>query len=211
MDKYATTIETYNKSAISFQNKFMAMDLYNNTYDKFCGKIDKHEAEIFEIACGPGNITKYLLTKRPDFRISGIDLAYKMIELAQINIPQANFQIMDCRDIDKIDRKFDGIMCGFCLPYLNKDESAKLISDAYELLNVNGVFYFSTMEGDYNKSGFETTSFSGHDKVFMHYHQSDYLINKLEEIGFKNIELIRQDYPELDGTFTTDMIFMASK
>ena len=106
MDKYAITEETYNKSAKQFQDKFMDMDLYNDSYDKFCKLIDKRNANIFEIACGPGNITKYLLTKCPDFRILGIDLSSSMIELAKINNPAADFILMDCRHIFKIDKKY---------------------------------------------------------------------------------------------------------
>ena len=211
MDKYRITIETYNKSAKNFQDKFMNMDLYNDTYDRFCDMIHKRDADIFEIACGPGNITKYLLTKRPDFRITAIDLSPKMIELAKINNPAVNFQIMDCRKIGVIEKKFDAIMCGFCLPYLSREESEKLINDSYRLLNSNGVIYISTMEGDFEKSGFETTSFSGEGKVYVHYHQADYLQNRLLKSGFEDIELQCKDYPEPDGSFTTDMIFTARK
>lgn len=212
MDKYDKTIETYNKSAIRFQDKFMDMDLYNDAYQKFCNKlIEKENANIFEIACGPGNITKYLLSERPDFNILGIDLSPKMIELAKINNPTADFQLMDCREISKIDKKYDGIMCGFCLPYLSREESAKLISDSAGLLKPKGWIYISTMEGDYDKSGFETTSFSGQDKIYIHYHQADFLINALTKGGFIDIDLQRKDYPEQDGTFTTDMIFIAQK
>jgi SAM-dependent methyltransferase len=211
MDKYAITIDTYNKSARQFQDKFMDLDLYNDLYDKFCSLIEKQNAEIFEIACGPGNITKYLLNVRPDFRILGIDLSSSMIDLAKINNPVADFILMDCRDIYKIDKKYDAIMCGFCLPYLTREESAKLISDASGLLEQKGLLYISTMEGDYNKSGFETTSFSGQDKIYIHYHQADYLTNSLIDSGFKIIDLQRQDYPEQDGTFSTDMIIIAEK
>jgi 2-polyprenyl-3-methyl-5-hydroxy-6-metoxy-1,4-benzoquinol methylase len=211
MDKYAITIETYNKSAIKFQDKFMDMDLYNDTFDKFCNLIEKKSADVFEIACGPGNITKYLMTKRPDFKISGIDLSQNMINLAKINNPNVDFKLMDCRDINKMDKKYDAIMCGFCMPYLSREECAKLICDSSKLLNPNGLIYISTMEGDYNKSGFETTSFSGQDKVYIHYHQADFLTNELTQNGFKNIDIQRKDYPEPDGTFLTDLIIIAKK
>jgi ubiquinone/menaquinone biosynthesis C-methylase UbiE len=211
MDKYKTTIETYNKSAKSFQDKFMNMDLYHDTYDRFCDMIDNRNNDIFEIACGPGNITRYLLTKRPDLNITAIDLSPQMIELAKINNPTVDFRVMDCREIGMIEKKFDAIMCGFCLPYLSQDESVKLIADSYKLLNSNSLIYISTMEGDYEKSGFETTSFSGQEQVYVHYHQADYLKNRLQESGFEDVVLQCKDYPEQDGSVTTDMIFIARK
>ncbi len=189
----------------------MEMDLYHDTYHSFCVLIEKENAKVFEIACGPGNVTRYLLSKRPDFKILGIDLAPNMVELAKINNPNAGFQVMDCRDIDKLENKFDAIMCAFCMPYLSKEECAQLIADSSKLLSPNGLLYFSTMEDDYDKSGFETTSFSGQDRVFIYYHQADYLSDCLIDNGFQIVDLQRKVCPEPDGTFYKDMIFIARR
>lgn len=205
------SIETYNNAAKDYQDKVMEIDLYNDTYDKFCELIDKKNPEILEVACGPGNVTKYLYSKRPDFKILGIDLAPNMIELAKINNPQADFKVMDCRNIEKLNKKYDAIMCGFCMPYLSQQECSKLITDFSKLLNPNGLLYFSTMEDDYDKSGFETTSFSGGDRVYIYYHEADFLANCLMNSGLKTIDLQRKNCPEPDGSFFTDMIFIARK
>lgn len=205
------TIETYNFSSKAYQDKFMDMDLYNDTYDTFCHLITKNNAKIFEIATGPGNVIKYILCKRPDFKVFGIDLSSNMIELAKLNNPEAEFTVMDCRDIHVIDTKFDGILCAFCLPYLSKEESLKLITDASLLLEPDGVLYISTMEGDYTKSGYETTSFSGDNRVYVYYHQANFMTACLSELGFEILDLQRKQYPEPDGSFLTDMIFIARK
>ncbi|PSL47928.1 methyltransferase family protein [Chitinophaga niastensis] len=209
MDKNKTAISIFNKCANEYQDKFMDIDLYNDTFDLFCNNIVKENAHILEIACGPGNITKYLLKKRPDFKILGIDLSPNMIGLAKINNPTAEFQLMDCRDIGKIDKKYDAIMCGFCLPYLSKEESVKLISDAAGLLKSNGVLYLSTMEDDYSKSGFKRSAAG--DQMYINYHQADYLTRALKENGFKIIDVQRKDYPSQDGTKTTDLLIIAGK
>nr|WP_207213352.1 class I SAM-dependent methyltransferase [Parabacteroides goldsteinii] len=203
------TIDTYNKAAEKYQDKFMEMDLYDDTFNRFCSLIKKPEADILDIATGPGNVAKYLCSKHPDFKVLGIDLSSNMIELARKNVPQAEFAVMDCRNISTIGRKFDAVICAFGLPYLSKEESRKLISDAHLLLNPGGVLYISTMEGDYTRSGFETTSFSGQNRVFIYYHQEKFLTDCLRNAGFEIAELQRKDYPEPDGTFLTDMIFIA--
>lgn len=210
-DRVKETIETYNISAKAYQDKFMDMDLYNDTFDTFCDLIKKNNAEIFEIATGPGNVVKYIHWRRPDFKVFGIDLSSDMVTLAKQNNPEADFVVMDCREIHAINRKFDGILCAFCLPYLSKEESWKLISDASLLLEPNGVLYISTMEGDYTKSGYETTSFSGDNRVFIYYHQADYISDSLSELGFEVLDLQREKYPEPDGNFSTDIIFIARK
>ena len=210
-DRIKETIETYNVSAKKYQDKFMEMDLYNDTYDRFCNLIKKNNAEIFEIATGPGNVVKYIHSKRPDFNIFGIDLSPNMVELAKQNNPQADFAVMDCREIHLINKKFDGILCAFCLPYLSKEESRELISCVSLLLESNGVLYISTMEGDYDKSDYETTSFSGTNRVFVYYHQAEFISDCLAKSGFKVLDLQRKKYPEPDGSFLTDMIFIARK
>jgi len=210
-DKNILSVETYNNSAESYQDKFMEMDLYHDTFNKFCELIKFDNAKIFEIACGPGNVTKYLKSINPKFQIKGIDLASKMIELAKINNPDVDFEIMDCRKIDEVKEMFDAIMCGFCMPYLSKEECSKLIQDSANLLYADGLFYLSTMEDDYEKSGYETTSFSGKNEVYIHYHQAAFLEEQLNNSGFEIVNLVRKDYPEPDGTFLTDMIFIARK
>lgn len=210
-NRVSETINTYNKFAKNYQNKFMNMNLYDDTYDEFCSLINRKNPNILEIACGPGNITKYILSKRPDFRILGIDLAPNMIALAKENNPKANFKVMDCKEIGVINQKYDGIICGFCTPYLSKEDVKQLILDASKLLNSSGVFYLSTMEDDYRKSGFETTSFAENNKIFIYYHQLDYLTEMFVDAGFKIIKTQRKEYPEIDGTITIDLIITAKK
>ncbi|KGO89992.1 class I SAM-dependent methyltransferase [Flavobacterium suncheonense] len=209
MDKTQKAVEAFNKYANLYQDRFMDFDLYNDTFELFCEAIEKKNAEVLELACGPGNITKYLLQQRPDFQILGTDLAPNMIELARKNNPMAKFQLLDCRDFLKLKRNFDGIMCGFGLPYLSKEEAVQLIKDASTCLNPQGVLYLSTMEDDYGKSGFKKGSTG--DEIFMHYHQADYLSEALEQNGFRIIALQRKKFPEQDGSYTTDLILIAKK
>jgi 2-polyprenyl-3-methyl-5-hydroxy-6-metoxy-1,4-benzoquinol methylase len=187
----------------------MDVSLYGSTFDLFCENIIKQNADVLELACGPGNITKYLLNKRPDLKILGTDLAPNMIELAKINNPTAHFEIMDCRAIHTLNKKYDAIMCGFCLPYLSKEEAIQLIMDASKVLSPSGVIYISTMEDDYSKSGYKKGS-SG-DEIFMHYHEAEYLSKALEDNDFKIIDLQRIVYPASDGTNITDLVIIAMK
>ena len=102
MDKYEITVGTFNKLADAYQEKYMHFDFYFDTYDTFCELVTNDSAAILEVACGPGNITKYLLNKRPGFKIEGIDLAPNMVELAKVNNPTASFQVMDSRKVSVI-------------------------------------------------------------------------------------------------------------
>lgn len=208
-DKIQQAAGIFNEAANSYQEKYMDTSVYHSTFDLFCNSIVKSGADVLDIACGPGNITKYLLEKRPDLKILGIDLAPNMLVLARINNPAAEFQLMDGRDIGTLHRKYHGIMCGFCLPYLSKEEAVDLVSDASKILLPGGVLYVSTMEDDYSKSGIQRSS-SGNE-LYMHYHEAGYLCKAFEENGFEIIKLQRISYTSADATPTTDLVIIGIK
>jgi 2-polyprenyl-3-methyl-5-hydroxy-6-metoxy-1,4-benzoquinol methylase len=209
MDRYKETFETWNKIASLYQDKFMGLDLYDATYDFICETISKEKAKLLEIGCGPGNITRYLLSKRPDFNIFGIDIAPNMIELAKKNNPTARFAIMDCRHISGLATKYDGIICGFCLPYLSQTDGVKLMSDCYELLDENGFIYLSFVEGDPNKSDFQIGS-SG-DRAYFYFHQLDVLAEELSKKGFGDIKVFKVEYKNTENKNDLHTILTAKK
>lgn len=210
MNRDSTTQNTYNRAAQSYWEKKSPVTLYNASFDTFFEMLPQN-APVFELGCGPGNVSQYLLGKRPDLTITGIDLAPNMVALAKANNPTAHYRVMDCRSIAAINQKFDAILAAFVLPYLTKKECKKLIADCTALLTDKGSLYLSTMEGDYSTSGFETASFSPQNKVHIHYHQEDFIKECLTQSGFELIHLIKQPCPEPDGRVFTDMIFIAKK
>ena len=209
MDHYKETFQTWNKVASLYETKFMDLDMYNETYDFICNSIEVKHAKILEIGCGPGNITKYLLKKRPDFAILGIDVSPNMIELAKKNNPSADFNVMDCRNISRLETKFDGIICGFCLPYLSQIDSEKFIADSHQLLNKNGLIYISFIEGDYTKSDFQVGS-SG-DRSYFYFYNLDKLKKQLTKKGFHNLKTVNVVYKKSETTEEIHTILTGNK
>ena len=115
---------------------------------------------------------------------------------------------MDAREISRFDITFDAIMCSFCLPFLSKKATYKLITDCADGLNENGVIYISTMEGDESMAGYETTSFSGDSEIYFNYHSQEDLENSFRENGFTIDEFKRQEYYESNGCSLIDMIIV---
>lgn len=208
-DRYKETFETWNKVASLYQNKFMDLDLYNDTYDFICSSLNKPNSKILEIGCGPGNITKYILSKQPNLDIFGIDIAPNMIELAKGNNPKASFAIMDSREISKIETKYDAIICGFCLPYLSQTDSENLIFDAKNLLNDSGLIYISFVEGDPNKSDFQVGS-SG-DRSYFYYHTLNNLKTQLRNNLFDDLKTFKVEYKKSETEIEIHTIITAKK
>lgn len=209
MDKYKETFETWNKVADLYQDKFMNLDLYNETYDFICNSVTEKNAKILDVGCGPGNISKYLLSRRSDYDVLGIDVAPNMIELAKRNNPTANFELMDCREIDTIKSKFNAIVGGFCLPYLSQSDTEKFIIGCYNLLNQNGIIYLSFVEGEPNQSEFQTSSTG--NRVFFYFHDINSIKQQLTKVGFKEQILFKVKYPKSETKFEMHTIVIARK
>lgn len=209
MDHAKIASGIFNKHATAYMNKFMNVDLYADSFNLFCDAIKKQNPSVLEIACGPGNISKYLLARKNDFKILGLDLAPNMIDLAKQNNPAAEFKVMDGREISSLNKNFDAVMCGFCLPYLSMQETHKLISDCSALLFSGGIFYISTMEDEYSNSGFRKGSQG--DEIFMHYYLEKDLRAPLLQNDFKIINTQRVKSEMADGSLVTDLIIIAQK
>jgi 2-polyprenyl-3-methyl-5-hydroxy-6-metoxy-1,4-benzoquinol methylase len=209
VNKTTIAVNIFNKFANEYQAKFMEFSLYNDSYDLFCDSIQTSNASILDVACGPGNITRYLLQKRSDFNIIGIDLAPKMLELAKLNNPAAQFRLSDGRDLLKLKRKFDGIMCGFLFPYLSEDECVQFISNAAKTLNTNGVLYISTMEEDEkHRSGLKKTA--NGNELYMYYHKYENLVDAIKKNNLTVVSVLRKEFHEENG-MVTDLIILAKK
>ena len=205
MNKYEETFETWNKMASLYEEKFMDLDVFNDSYDSFLDSMSADQNKVLEIGCGPGNITRYLLRKRSDLKILGTDIAPNMIELARKNNPNARFEVMDGRKIGELEEKFDGVVGGFCLPYFSSEEAEKLIVDAASLLNERGVIYLSFVDGDPGESGFKSNDQG--DRVFIYYHRMETLKKLLVENGFEELKTFNIHYLEMD----TQRVIIARK
>ena len=209
MDRNKETFETWNKLASLYAEKFMDLSIYNETYDLFCNAIIQDHPEILEIGCGPGNITRYLLNKRPDFKIQATDIAPNMIALAQKNIPEAQFSTLDCREIESIDQKFDGIVCGFCIPYVSGEEATKLISDCANLLKSGGIIYLSFVDSDQGESGYKSTSTG--ERTYFYYHPFTTILLNLKKNQFSHIKTMPVEFKRSENETELHTIVVAKK
>lgn len=211
MENFELSVLRFDQFATEYAQRFIDLNAYSDSIGQFCNFIGNNRPAILELGCGPGNVTSLLKSHFPESRIIAIDLAPKMIEIAREQLPEVDFVVMDVRDISIIPVKFDAIMCSFCLPFLSKADTEKLINDCAGLLVSGGILYISTMEGNEERAGFETTSFSGNAEIYFNYHQQQDLEQAFVQSGFEIGQIKCQDYIEPDGSVTTDMIFIGIK
>lgn len=209
MSETSNTVDIFNKNAELYLQLYGSLELYNETYDFFLDHL-KRDACVLDLACGPGNISRYLLSKKPELKILGVDLAPNMISVAKENNPRAEFKIMDVRDLEKIKKKFDGIICGFGAPYLSKNECNSLIKNVSSHLKEKGIFYLSAIEGNYEKSGYEFSS-DGRDKAYVYYHEGNYLTDFFANNSLEMIKTFRKKFIKQGGEASVHLILIAVK
>ena len=209
MDHSNASAEVFNKLAQQYRDKYMDLTIYDATYSEFCQLLSKDRAKVLDAACGPGNVSRFLMTQRPNLELLGIDLAPRMVELARAAVPSAQFSVHDCRRLTDLGQRFDGIICAFGFPYLSCVEVTEFIMQAREILIAGGVLYLSCMEGKNDDSGFEFSS-SG-DRMYINYHSESHIRGALESQGFTIVEFTRLSSPSNATKPTTDIVFIARK
>lgn len=209
MDPYLETISTFDRQASAYQQKYMNVAHYADGLNYLLSGLGK-DAAVLEIGCGPGNVTRYLLDKRTDLKVTAVDAAAGMLALARENVPTADFLLMDAREIGQINNKFDAIVCAFILPYLSEKDVELLMRHCNNLLNSGGLLYLSTMEDNYSRSGYQFSS-DGKNRCYMYFYTADDLQKKLLNSGFTVRFLKRQPFPPEGVASATDLIIVASK
>ena len=209
VDKTEITISSYNNNAKSFENRFMDLKLYKDTFNTLVKIIDSSES-ILDLGCGPGNVSKYLLNKNNKYKITGIDLSENMVSLAKENVPNAVFIQQDIRQLNNFSNdSYDVIVAAFCIPFLYDEETKDFIEQIARIVKNNGIIYISTMKG----SGFkyEVPSFSNGDEFFFNYYTNDFLEKEFTRRNLNKMEYIEQDYTNKNGSILKDMIYILKK
>lgn len=210
MDRHQHTVNIYNQHVQDYVSKFMDLGLYKDTFDAFLRFVPS-KARVLELGCGPGNVVQYLRSKRDDLDILGIDLAPAMIMEAVKQNPGSRFEVMDIADAGQIQQQFDAVIAAFCLPYISYNYIDELFRNFARLTANDGLLYISCMEGLVTRSGFEKTSFTGDDEMYINYYERSAIERRLKENHFKIEAFFTKDYPETDGSVTIDLVYIARR
>lgn len=115
--------------------------------------------KTLDVACGEGFYAMYLASK--GFDVLGIDISEKAIEYAKENAHQqkvnVRFAVMDIKDLDRLEEKFDFAFEWGLLHHLKVQNAwEKYVNDIYKLLNKNGKYLsmsFNDSSPEYNGTG----------------------------------------------------------
>lgn len=140
-------IKAWNELSEQYAEQFMELGIFKASYDSLSNLLIQ-DGRVLELACGPGNIYSYISSIRPDLDFLLSDSSENMLTQVALRFPNVTSQVLTTREVDTLDQRFDGIVAGFVLPYIDILEIQKLIRDVQTILRKNGVFYFSYILGN---------------------------------------------------------------
>ena len=206
MDGTRTTIQSYNKNAKAYAEKFMCHEPYTKQAKAFAELLRSGDS-VLDIGCGPGNVAKQLLSAK-SLQITGIDLSDEMVKLASANVPSGRFYCQDIRQAEFVTGSFDAVVLSFSIVHLKDVEAEDLLRKAISWTKRNGHLFVSFMAG--KVAGFEQTSFS-RQPIFFNYFDHGRIAKLLSEHGMEIIHSEQQDYHEPNGTITQDHFLFGRK
>ncbi len=138
MEKKEIVRKGYNKVAEKLQEIFSVeregREEFNLLAD-FTSRIPL-AGQVLDAGCGNGVYSRYLSDK---FKVIGVDISEKQIDLARQNAPKAKFICEDMTKINFPDKYFDGIFSYYAIIHIPREEHYDLLSNFYRMLKFNGV------------------------------------------------------------------------
>ena len=143
---------------------------------------------ILDVGCGAGVKAKYL--QNHGLSVTGIDFSEKFIEIAHREVPGAQFQILDMRNVAELGKLFDCVFAQACLLHIPKKETGEVIRKFVEVLNPGGYLYIAVKgipaDGKEEKVLEENDYGYSYSRFFSFYTMEE-IVNHVEAAGLKLI------------------------
>ena len=135
--------EGYDKAAENYLKKFrQGFDANNKKFLKKLVRLVPKNSRVLDLGCGAGVPVAKFLCKF--YKITGIDISAKQIELAKKNVPDGDFVKMDMTEIDFPVNHFDAIVAFYAIIHVPKEEHKDLLKKLFNILR-HGGYLLATM------------------------------------------------------------------
>ena len=142
-DYLEATIQTYNCTAPNYV--FTTHDRQpQREFNDFCQCIVSGGL-VLDAGCGGGRDCQAFVER--GFKVIGIDLSEKMLEIAQASVKSGAFKQADLRKIPLDDDSVDGIWCCASLLHLKHSEVPRALAEFKRILRTNAVCCILVKEG----------------------------------------------------------------
>ncbi len=123
-------------------HSFRDNEKFKNELEKFTELLPS-SGEILDAGCGVGTPVSQFLVKK-GFKVTGVDISKKMIDLARENVPEATFYHRNILELDLPNESFDGIICVYTLWHIPRANHSHIIENFHRMLKDNGILVLNT-------------------------------------------------------------------
>jgi len=128
--------EGYNKAA---ENYSADRDVFEN--QKYLDRLSEllsSGSTVLDIGCGAGiPVDKYL--EENGYKVIGLDISEKQIELAKKNIPNQSFEVKDMSELVDGEFKVDAVVSFYAIFHTPKEQHAELLRKINSFLSEGGL------------------------------------------------------------------------
>ncbi len=139
------TINTYNNNARTFADEFDSYGPRVKDVEKAFSYVKKSHPKVVEIGCGSGRDAREILKRTDDY--TGIDIAEKLLQIAQENNPTGLFQHADLETYE-FPEEVDIIFAFASLLHSDKESVGKVLQRASKTLASGGIIFISLKEAE---------------------------------------------------------------
>ena len=173
--------DTYDRIAEDWANDHQFDDWWLEGTTRFASLLPRG-ARVLDAGCGSGQKTKFL--EERGARVLGIDFSAKLLEIARRTAPDADFRLLDLRDVGTLAEEFDGVFAQASLLHIPKAEAGAVIAGMASRLKPQGHLYIAVkaQRPGHPDEEIVTENDYGYDyERFFSYYTLDELRNYVEE------------------------------
>jgi len=105
------------------------------------------DSSVLDIGCGSDESPDAEIAKT--HQVTGVDLARIQIQLARINVPNAQFLHENSASVNFSDGEFNAVVPFYALEHILREEHAGILERIHRWLRVSGYLLLSTEAGEY--------------------------------------------------------------
>lgn len=183
-DYLQETIDLYNSLADSYAKQ--ALDHGPVMQRKLFASLITKGGKILDVGCGSGRDSAFF--SEEGFKVIGLDISEKLLEIARVAAPKAKFYSADMRHLSFEDNMFDGIWSCASIVHIKHKELPAVFTSFYAVLKPGGLLYIHTKKGE-GEAYADEPSMPG-KKRFYSFVTASLLKKYCQDAGFSDIEII---------------------
>jgi SAM-dependent methyltransferase len=182
-----TTHDTYNRIAKDWHRDHQKDTWWQEGTDDFIAVLPQGGL-VLDVGCGGGFKSRYLV--RNGLAVVGIDFSEELVKIASGEVPEAEFRVMDMRDIGTLSERFDGVFAQASLLHMPRSQAPGIVRSFADVLKPGGCLYIAVKEAypDGPLEEVKTENDYGYPyKRFFSYYTPDDLREYMHEAGFGGV------------------------